>query len=355
MLRDALGRPLTDGFSVHGHDVETVWTGEVPAITPVDRFFVRNHTEPPRIEAGRWRLLVTGDGVHRETTWSLARLQDLTTVTEELALECTGNGRAFFDRQQGTPRPGTPWETGAIGVARWTGVRLSDVLRHAGVRPGAVSVTAVGLDDPYVVDGTDHGRVRRALPIDKALDDVLVAWGMNGEPLPLDHGHPVRLVVPGWVGIASIKWLGELRVSTRHEESPWSTTWYRMHGEGWDGDHAELGRMPVKSVVDTLGPFRAGEPVTLRGRAWSGEACIEEVTVSTDGGDTWLPARLTGSNRPSAWTHWEVTTVLDGPGERCLVTRAVDSSGRTQPGTSPDNDQGYLFSAPIRQPVVVLP
>ncbi len=121
---------------------------------------------------------------------------------------------SYFACQQGTPRPGTPWGTGAIGVARWTGVRLADVLRHAGLRPDATSVMAVGLDDPYVEDGVDHGRVRRPLPLAKALEDVLVVWEMNGRPLPLDHGFPVRLIVPGWVGVASIKWLGELRVTT---------------------------------------------------------------------------------------------------------------------------------------------
>ena len=142
----------------------------------MDRFFVRNHTTAPVIDAGVWRLLVTGDGVHGQSTYSLAQLQDFTQVTAEYALECTGNGRHYFAGQQGTPRPGTPWGTGAIGVARWTGVRLADVLRHAGLRPDATSVMPVGLDDPYVVDGVDHGRVRRPLPLAKALEDVLVVW-----------------------------------------------------------------------------------------------------------------------------------------------------------------------------------
>ena len=250
-------------------------------------------------------------------------------------------------------RPGTPWGHGAIGVARWTGVALATVLRHAGIRPDATSVMAVGLDDPYVVDGVDHGRVRRPLPIEKALDDVLVVWEMNGRPLPLDHGFPVRLIVPGWVGVASIKWLGELRVTRCPVESPWNTRWYRMHGEGWSGDEAVLDRMPVKSVVDTLGPFPPHRRVTLRGRAWSGEAAIAAVSVSVDGGATWQDARLVGPNEPSSWTAWEVEVVFDRPGERCVVTRAVDTAGRTQPDEAPDNDDGYLFSAPIRQPVVV--
>lgn len=353
MLRDALDRPLTDGFTVHGTDVETRWGSDVPPVTPNHRFFVRNHTQPPVVDAGRWRLLLTGDGLDGDATLSLADLRDLSPVTEELALECTGNGRHYFARQQGTPRPGTQWENGAIGVARWTGVPLARVLRRGGLRSDAVSVMAVGLDDPYVEDGVDHGRVRRPLPIAKALDDVLVCWGMNGEPLPPDHGFPVRLVVPGWVGIASIKWLGELRVTRRPEPSPWNTRWYRMHGEGWHGEDAVLGRMPVKSLVDTLEPVAAGQPVVLRGRAWSGEAAIARVELSVDGGASWLPARLVGGNRPSCWTGWEADVTFDAPGEQCLVTRAVDTDGRTQPEVSPDNDQGYLFSAAIRQSLTV--
>lgn len=353
MLRDDLGRPQTTGFEVHGTDVETRWDGDVPTVTPTSRFFVRNHTEPPLLDAHAWRLRVTGDGVSGDTTWSLAQLQDFETVTRTLAIECTGNGRRLFAEQQGTWRPGTQWGLGAIGVAHWTGVPLRDLLDEAGIRPDATSVTAVGLDRPYVEDGVDHGHVRRSLPIDKALDDVLIAWGMNGEPLPVDHGFPVRLVVPGWVGIASIKWLGELRVTVEPEATPWETTWYRMHGPGWEGDAAVLGRMPVKSVVDTTGPFRAGEPVTLRGRAWSGEAAIASVTVSLDGGASWQEARLVGDNIPSAWARWELDTSFDVPGEATLVTRAVDTTGRTQPEVAPDNEQGYLFCAPIRQRVRV--
>jgi DMSO/TMAO reductase YedYZ molybdopterin-dependent catalytic subunit len=353
MLRDHTGRPDTTGFVVHGTDVETRWEGEVPAITPNDRFFVRNHTEPPAIDAGLWRLLVTGDGVARETAYSLADLQRLTTTTVTAALECTGNGRRLFAEQDGTPRPGTQWGLGAIGVARWTGVPLRQVLDHAGLRREATSVMAVGLDRPYVEDGVDHGRVRRPLPIGKALDDVVVAWGMNGEPLPADHGYPARLVVPGWVGIASIKWLGELRVTTRAETSPWNTKWYRMHGAGWEGDAGVLDRMPVKSVLDTTGPLPAGVPVTLHGRAWSGEASIRSVSVSLDGGSTWRAAELVGDNPVSGWTGWELEAEFDGPGDACVVTRAVDSSGRAQPEVSPPNEDGYLFCAPVRQRVRV--
>jgi DMSO/TMAO reductase YedYZ molybdopterin-dependent catalytic subunit len=246
---------------------------------------------------------------------------------------------------------------GAIGLARWTGVPLRTVLEHAGLRPEAVQVMAVGLDAPYIEDGVDHGRVRRPLPIAKALDDTLVAWEMNGSPLPPDHGHPVRLVVPGWVGIASIKWLGELRVTTTTEESPWTTRWYRMHGPDWSEDAAMLDRMPPKSLIDSTGDstgdLRAGEPTVLRGRAWSGEASIATVEVSTDGGGTWQRAILSGGNEPSAWVAWELSWTPSSPGEHVLMTRATDSDGRTQPDVAADNDDGYLFDAVLRHPVTV--
>ncbi|MCW2792839.1 MAG: sulfite oxidase [Nocardioides sp.] len=355
MLRDHRDRPVDGGdwFLHHGTDVETRWDQDVPHLTPNDRFFVRNHTRPPVIDVETWRLLVTGDGVLGEATYSLADLQAFTSTTVERALECTGNGRKLFADQQGAPRPGTQWGLGAIGVARWTGVPLRTVLRHAGLRDDAVQVMPIGLDDPFVDDGVDHGRVRRPLPIAKALDDTLVAWAMNGEPLPLDHGFPARLVVPGWVGIASIKWLGELRVTTSVVDSPWNTTWYRMHGEGWSGDDAVLDVMPAKSVIDVTGRLEAGRMSVLRGRAWAGEATVAIVELSTDGGASWQETTLTGPNEPSSWVEWEHPWTPSKAGPHTLVTRATDSRGRRQPEETPLNDDGYLFSAAVRHPVTV--
>ena len=353
MLRDRSGRPVDAGFVHHGTDVETAWEGDVPYLTPNERFFVRNHTESPEIDAASWRLLVSGEGVIGETTYTLAQLKSFTRRTYDRALECTGNGRRLFAEQQDTPRPGTQWGLGAIGAARWTGVPLSTVLRHAGLRDDAVQVMAVGLDDPYVYEGVNHGRVRRPLPIEKALDDVLIAWEMNGQPLPRDHGFPARLIVPGWVGIASIKWLGELRVGTRVEDSPWNTKWYRMHGRGWKGEDAVLDRMPVKSSLDAAPDLVEGRTTVLRGRAWSGEATVAHVEVSSDAGQTWHEATLTGPNEPSCWVGWELAWTPPRAGDHELWVRATDSLGRCQPEEAPDNDDGYFFSAVVRTPVTV--
>ncbi len=356
MLRDRYDRPVDpDGtwFVQHGTDVESRWGQDVPHLTPTERFFVRNHTEPPAVDADAWRLTVGGDGVRRERVYSLADLRALPTTTYERAIECAGNGRRLFRDQQGTHRPGTQWGTGAIGVARWTGVPLATLLHDAGLRDDAVQVMPVGLDRTYVEDGVDHGHVRRPLPLAKALEDVLVAWEMNGEPLAPDHGFPVRLVVPGWVGIASIKWLGELQVTTTRVDSPWNTRWYRMQGAGWDDANATLDRMPVKSTIDVAEPLEVGRMSVLRGRAWSGGATVAAVEVSTDGGQSWHEATLTGPNEPSSWVEWEHAWTPGAAGVHELLTRATDSHGRTQPGRATPNDQGYLFDAAVRVPVLV--
>jgi DMSO/TMAO reductase YedYZ molybdopterin-dependent catalytic subunit len=361
MLRDADGDPVDptgDWFVHHGLDVETnLDSGQpLPFRTPTERFFVRNHTAAPEIDATTWRLRVYGAGVATPRTYDLDELRALGITTYEKALECTGNGRRLFATQQGQSLPGTPWGLGAIGLATWTGVPLRLVLEDAGLTDDAVQVMATGLDASYTCEGVDHGHVRRPLPIAKALDDVLVAWEMNGAPLPRDHGYPVRLVVPGWVGIASIKWLGELDVQTERVSSPWNTKWYRLHGHGYDATNSDLGRLPVKSALDlpTDARLPAGEPVTLTGRAWAGEAAIERVEVSVDDGP-WQPARLEGDNEPSAVTAFSFRWTPERTGPVELRTRATDTLGRTQPEVAPVNDDGYLFWAVVRHPVTVLP
>lgn len=361
MLRDATGKPVDEGdwfIDLHPN-LEMNWAADegLPRHTPTERFFVRNHTSAPDLNADTWRLRVTGDGVQAPREYSLADLQALGETSYDRVLECTGNGRRYFGEMQGTPRPGAQWGLGGVGLARWTGVPLREVLSGAGLRDDAVQVMAIGLDAPYVTDGTNHGPVRRPLPLDKALDDTIVAWAMNGQPLPADHGFPARLVVPGWIGIASIKWLGELRVDTAEVDSPWNTTWYRMHGAGWDGDAAVLDRMPVKSLL-VLTPteeagLRAGEETVLRGRAWAGEATVAGVEVSTDGGLTWTASRLTGPNEESGWVAWELPWTPPTAGEHEIRTRATDSRGRTQPDVAPDNEDGYLFWAVVPRSVTV--
>jgi DMSO/TMAO reductase YedYZ molybdopterin-dependent catalytic subunit len=197
---------------------------------------VRNHTSTPLVDRDTWRLRLFGTGLRgapgrdAPIELSFADLVGLPAETYSAFLECAGNGRSFFAAQQGQTVTGTAWKLGAVGVARWRGVRLSTVLRRAGLTSAAVDVLPTGLDPNFVSGGVDLGPVRRPLPVAKALDDVLLAYEMNGAPLLPDHGFPVRLVVPNWIGIASIKWVGEIEVSDQPLFSPWNTQFYRYFG-----------------------------------------------------------------------------------------------------------------------------
>ncbi|HEY7043648.1 MAG TPA: molybdopterin-dependent oxidoreductase, partial [Nocardioidaceae bacterium] len=232
-------KPLPAEYFVnYGTNAEMRWSSvyDQGYLTSNDRFFVRDHTRTPIIDPAMYELKVYGDGlaaartVDTAFTFSYRDLQHMPKRCVTSFIECTGNGRSFFATQQGAPATGTQWTLGAIGVATWRGVPLRHLLHRVGLRRDAVDVMATGLDDAYVSGGVDYGRVRRPIPVRKALDDVLLVLEMNGEPLPPDSGFPARLLVPGWVGIASIKWLGELQVSRTALTSPWNTKWYRMTG-----------------------------------------------------------------------------------------------------------------------------
>ncbi|MEV6491335.1 sulfite oxidase [Actinoplanes sp. NPDC051633] len=343
-------------FTVLGTNAETRWSAlrDVGHLVPLDRFFVRNHTSTPIIDPQTWRLEVTGSGLRGgPVSFSLADLQRLPSETTVTAVECAGNGRSYYTTQQGQTVSGTAWRLGAIGVARWRGVRLSHVLRRAGLSHRAVDVQPVGLDPDYVTGGVNLGPVRRPLPVRKALDDVLLAYEMNGEPLPPDHGAPVRVLVPGWIGIASIKWVGRIEVSDRPLFSPWNTQCYRLFGEGYPADGQPFDEQVVKSAfeLDEGAVFTAGRRHRLTGRSWSAHGPIRKIEVSTDGGATWRRARPVGPG--AGWQRWALdwTPRTEGPAE--LLARATDVRGNTQPGVARHNTLGYLFDAVVRHPVQV--
>ncbi|MEL3946708.1 sulfite oxidase, partial [Streptomyces sp. LNU-CPARS28] len=354
-------KPLPDDvFTVRGTNAETRFDAlaDTGHLTPASHFFVRNHTTTPRLDAAAWRLTVWGDGLTggaREFT--LADLRRLPSTTRTAFVECAGNGRSLFGSQQGQAVSGTAWTLGAIGTARWRGVRLAEVLRRAGLARGAVDVMPRGLDDDYVTaDGTDLGRVRRPLPLAKALDDVLLAYEMNGEPLPPDHGHPVRVVVPSWIGIASIKWVGDIEVSTTPLYSPWNTDFYRLFGEHHPAEGSPpLTRQTLKSAFELPwnATLRAGARHRLTGRSWSGDGAVTRVDISTDQGGSWRRARLHDVPRRGSWVRWSTDWRPRTPGPATLLARATDTTGRSQPTTTAHNTQGYLFDAVVRHPVTV--
>ncbi|WP_183095160.1 molybdopterin-dependent oxidoreductase [Nocardioides stalactiti] len=343
-------------FTDFGTNAEMRWESVDPRryLTPQGRLFVRNHTRTPVIDPADHALRVHGDGLADPAGATLTvadlrrRFRDVEVVSVH---ECTGNGRSYFSSQQGQTVSGTGWRLGAVGTVAWQGVRLRDVLEWAGIRPDAVCVQGVGLDPDYVDKGVNHGPVRRPFPVAKALDDALLAWGVNGEPLLPDHGAPLRLVLPGWIGIASIKWLGSLEVSRTELTSPWNTRWYNIDGP--------LTVNPVRSAWELPWDARvpAGRKVDLTGRSWSGAGPISRVEVSVDGGSTWSDARVhpapAGGRPGHGWSQWTFPWRDPAPGAYVLQARATDAWGRTQPDVAAVNPNGYFFDAVVRHPVQV--
>lgn len=284
---------------------------------------------------------------------SYRQLRRLPSVTVPASLECAGNGRSFFTSQQGQTVSGTAWKLGAIGVAKWRGVRLGTVLRHVGLTSDAVDVMPQGLDPNWVIGGLDLGPVRRPLPIRKALHDVLLADEMNGQALPADHGYPVRVVVPSWIGSSAIKWVGRIEVSDTPLFSPWNTQFYRRFGPDYPAGGDLIGSQVIKSAFELAwdAELPARRTTLLRGRSWSANGRIRRVEVSTDGGRSWRRARRTGPDVPAARQRWELPWRPPPAGRYELLARATDVAGATQPDVVPANTMGYLFGGVIRHPV----
>ncbi|OAI54592.1 oxidoreductase [Planctomycetaceae bacterium SCGC AG-212-F19] len=338
--------------SVGGNNYEMRWDAvkHKDYFVANDHFYIRNHFSTPVISSDTWQLNITGDGVDHPVTLTYDELTDMEHHTVVKFMECAGNGRGFFGIQQGTPAPGGQWHLGAVGVAKWKGVRLSEVLELACVKETAVDVMPAGLDNP----GTSpNGNVRRPMPIEKALDeDTILAFEMNDQPLPADHGGPVRVVVPGWVGIASIKWVGSITVSTTPVITPYNSTLYTLI-EPPSTTGPALTTQNVKSAFELPFPatLSAGH-VTLHGRSWSGTGRIKHVEFSHDGGATWHKAELHEPNLPEAWVRWKVRWHAEA-GSYNLMARATDSEGHVQPDTVPFNKNGYMFWAVVKHPVTV--
>jgi DMSO/TMAO reductase YedYZ molybdopterin-dependent catalytic subunit len=315
-------------------------------LTPNDLFYVRSHFYTPSVALNDWRLVVDGE-VDRRLELRFADLERFNTVRQVVTLECAGNGRAFFE-----PRvAGVQWEKGAVGTAAWEGARLADVLRAAGARSSARYVW---------LDGADRGVGRapdfiRSLPIDKALDPAtLLALRMNGEPLPVPHGFPLRALVPGWEGAYSIKWLTHIRVSDRDHDGPFVQSGYRrpIHPVRPGAlvpaaDTVPVRELPIKSLITSVaaGANLPQQAVQVGGFAWVGDADVERVDISTDGGRTWTEAALGEERAPYAWRQFQHSWRPPHPGSFVLLSRARDTRGRTQPIVPDWNPSGYLWNA----------
>jgi DMSO/TMAO reductase YedYZ molybdopterin-dependent catalytic subunit len=322
-------------------------------VVPGANFFVRDHTSTPLIDAETWSLGVFGTGLRNPMRFSYQDLLDLPARTVVSFIECAGNGRSFFASQQGQAAPGTPWRLGAIGVAAWRGVPLSVILDRSGITREAVDVMPYGLDPDFVTGGVNYGPVRRPIPVAKALDDVILAYEMNGVPLPPDSGYPVRVIVPHWAGIANIKWVGAIEVSATPLASYWNTQAYRLFGPAYPPGGTLVTTQVVKSAFE-LGwnaQLPANSEYLLTGRSWSGNGPIVRTEVSTDGGRRWHRAIPRDHGFPGAWQRWEFPWRTPGPGSYTLQARATDITGATQPATATFNTLGYLFDGVVRHPV----
>jgi DMSO/TMAO reductase YedYZ molybdopterin-dependent catalytic subunit len=303
--------------------------------TPNEQFYVRNHFAAPALDVKKWKLKVEG-AVETPLELGYEDLLKLKSTTLTATLECAGNGRVFL-----TPKAsGVNWELGAVSNAAWTGVPLASVLEKAGVQPGAVEVVLEGADSGEVkTDPKSPGIIHfaRGLPLAKARrPEVLLAHQMNGKELPPSHGYPVRAVVPGWYGMASVKWLQRIVVSKKPFAGYYQSLSY-TYFEKTEGlpTLVPIGEMQVKSQIARPAlreVVPAGSKYRIFGAAWGGEEEIEKVDVSADGGKTWSSARLQNKAVPFAWRLWEYEWhTPEQAGKAILMSRATDTKGRTQP------------------------
>ncbi len=309
-------------------------------VTPTRLFFVRNHFAMPEIDPASWRLVVDGR-VKRLKEWTLDELLDLPQHSVFATVECAGNGRSFLSQKAA----GVQWGAGAIGHAEWSGVPLHRILEQVGLEADAMDVCFQGAD---VGSESDHPKpmpFERSLPLAKALHpDTLLALSMNGEPLDPVHGFPVRLFVPGWYGVASVKWLRRITVANEPFRGYFQSIKYTFQRETQRGLETEIvGPMRPKSEI--IRP-RLGEQLGCGrnrcfGIAWAGEEAVSRVEVSVDGGATWRDAALLGPQSTYSWTFWEYFWDVDAAGGYTLLARATSSGGRVQPMEHDPHDGGY--------------
>lgn len=342
-----------DELALAGRNHALLLEGMRYDVTPPGLHYVLVHYDVPHVDAATWSLSVGGE-VATPLSLDLERLRAYSPVSLPVTMECAGNGRAHLE-----PRPvSQPWLEGAVGTAVWTGVRLADVLADAAPTAAAVDV---------VMTGADHGVERgveqdyaRGLPLAEVLrSDVLLAYEMNGQPLPPQHGFPLRAVVPGWYGMTSVKWLTSITVTDAPYDGFQNAVAYR-YKQSFDDVGEPVTHIAVRALMIPPGFPDFGSrvrivdagAVTLTGRAWSGRGAVTRVEVSYDGGTTWTDAVLEPALGAYAWLKWTATWQAS-PGDHQLCVRATDDTGETQPTSPAWNAQGMANNAVQRVPVHV--
>ena len=332
-------------------DLEMPLDGFTDWITPIDRFFVRCHTYTPKVNLSEWSLKVDGV-VAQPMTLTMDDLKKLPRTELVGVLECAGNGRRFYE-----PRvPGAQWAFGAVGNGRWAGVRLRDVLEKAGIKSSATEILCDGADVPL-------GKMpdfQRTIPTAKALHpDTLLAYEMNGQALPVEHGFPLRVIVPGWAGDSWVKWLQHIEVLDHEFEGFWMKSAYRhpTHpvSPGTAVDPSEMvpvTDLNVKSVIATPTSWALPGNVRIQGTAWSNTSPVSKVEVSIDGGQSWKPANLGGQQTKYGWRLWQ-HDFKAAEGKYTLLSRATNMAGQTQPLSQEWNPPGYLWNVAQAVPVTI--
>lgn len=363
-------------FAAIGKNAELVVLGDKPLVmetpahlldddvTPIERLFIRNNGLPPNrasIDAANWTLTIDGESAMKEVKFTLAELKSrFRNVTQHLWIECAGNGRSSFY----PPAKGNQWTYGGIGFPTWTGVLLGDVLKAVGVKQDAVYFAYYGAD-AHLSGDTSKPVISRGAPIAKARQgDVMLAWAVNGGDLPILHGYPLRLVVAGYPGSASGKWLQRISIRNKVHDGPkMGGTDYRVACEpiapGEDSkNYCILEQMPVKSL--TTFPrsgiqHEFGQPLTVRGQSWTGQKQIQAVHVSYDFGQTWVATQLKPPRNPSGPQRFSAALKLPQKGYYEIWARATDNTGKMQPMVTPGwNAGGYGSNAMHRIAVRVV-
>ena len=339
-------RTRPDNFELRSIDLEPV-VAETPLpalrawLTPTPLFYIRNHFDVPELDVDDWSLTIEG-AVDTPVKLDYSTLVRLPKKTLSAMLECAGNNRSDLSPKV----PGNPFQDGAVSNAIWGGAPLKPFLQQAGLSPKAVEVLFEGVDEGSPVPGGKTVKYQRSLPLQVALHpDTLLVYEMNGETLSPDHGFPVRLIVPRWYGMASVKWLTSIRVLEAPFVGFFQTDRYVIEDDA--GIEQQLAQMQVKSFVswpehETSLPI--GQPIAVSGMAWSGTGPIRRVDVSIDGGDTWQDAHMDESSLGYSWQEWHIDWTPAEAGHYTVVVRAVDEAGNLQPAETRWNPLGYSIN-----------
>ncbi|MEO8026916.1 MAG: molybdopterin-dependent oxidoreductase [Bryobacteraceae bacterium] len=329
--------------SARPYDVEMPMSGFQHYLTPIENFYVRSHHYTPTVDLASWKLTIEGE-VNKTVSLTMDDLKKLPKVEAVAVCECAGNGRGLFDPSM----PGLQWGYGSVGNAKWTGVRLIDVLKLAGVKPSAIELLQDGVDVPI---GT-MPKFQRALPIKRAMDpNTMLAYEMNGQPIPIPHGFPLRMVVPGWATDSWTKWLTKITALDKEFQGFFMKTAYRYPlklsppGVAVPADQMRpVQSLRVKSVIAaplTGGQVSVGKPVTISGAAWTGDdGPVTALDVSTDGGRTWKPATFGPEHSQFGWRLWHASWTPAHEGYFNVMARARTAKD-IQPFSQEWNQSGY--------------